>query len=80
MSNRRVKFKNIHKRKLSDQLYLKSPMSRGMKILDTLTIELQCATTKVKFKQALKPLTTLWLPDLQDLLLFTLLKIRPAKT
>ena len=38
------------------QLYLSGQVSRGIKIEDTLTIELQRATTKVKFKQALKPL------------------------
>ena len=52
-NNRCIKFKNILKQNY--QLYLKSPMSRGIKIWDTLTIELQLATTKVKFRQALKP-------------------------
>ena len=47
-----VKFKNILKRNY--QPYLKSPMSRGMKKWDTLTIEVQHRTIKVKFKKALK--------------------------
>ena len=41
-----------------------SPMSMGIKIWDALAIELQCATTKVKFKQALKPLCQLTVVDL----------------
>ena len=45
-SNRKVKFKKKLKR--TYQVYLKSPMSRGIKIWDMLTVEVQKATTKVK--------------------------------
>ena len=38
------------------QLYLKSPMARGIRIWETLTSEMQRAPTKVKFKQMIKAL------------------------
>ena len=53
-SNKKVKFKKVLKRNY--QLYLKSPMARGIKIWETLTAEMQKATTKVKFKNMIKPL------------------------
>ena len=43
-SNRKVKFKEIPK--WNYQLYLKSPMARGIKIWEMLYIEMQRATTK----------------------------------
>ena len=53
-SNRKVKFKKIPK--WNYQLYLKSPMARGIKIWEMLTIEMQRATTKCKFKKMIKTL------------------------
>ena len=47
-SNKKVKFRRVLKRNY--QLYLKSPMARGIRIWETLTSEMQRATTKVKFK------------------------------
>ena len=57
-SNKKVKFKKVLKRNY--QLYLKSPMARGIKIWETLTAEMQKATTKVKFKTMIKPLCYYW--------------------
>ena len=53
-SNKKVKFKKVLKRNY--QLYLKSPMARGIKIWESLTAEMQKGTTKVKFKTMIKPL------------------------
>ena len=47
-SNKKVQFKRRQIRQY--ELYLKSPLSRGGKIWDMLTAEMQRATTKVKFK------------------------------
>ena len=51
-SNGKVKLKK--KLEKNYQVYLKSPMSRGIKIWDMLSFEVQKATTKVKFKQLLR--------------------------
>ena len=48
-SNKKVKFKKGKLRKY--ELYLNSPLSRGIKIWDMLTAEMQRVTTKVKFKK-----------------------------
>ena len=51
-SNDKVKFKKSRMR--TYELYLKSPMSRSNKLWDMLKAEVQKATTKVKFKHAIK--------------------------
>ena len=40
----------------TDELYLKSPMSRSIMLCDMLKGEVQKASTKVKFKLAIKPM------------------------
>ena len=47
-SNNKVKFEKLHRCKY--ELYLESPMVRGVKVWEMLPIAVQRATTKVKFK------------------------------
>ena len=50
--NKKIKFK---KRKLRQcEMYLYSPLSRGIRIWDMLMAEVQKATTKVKFKRLMR--------------------------
>ena len=51
-SNGKVKFKAKRKRKY--ELYLKSPKVRGVKLWEMLPLDVQRATTKVKFKKLIK--------------------------
>ena len=52
-SNDEVKFKTVQMRMY--ELYLKSPMCRCIRLWDMLNVEVQRATTKVKFKLLIKP-------------------------
>ena len=51
-SNGKVKFKAKQRRKY--ELYLKSPKVRGVKLWEMLPLDVQRATTKVKFKKLIK--------------------------
>ena len=53
-SNNKVKFKKPLMR--TYELYLKSPLCRCIKIWETLSSEIQKATTKVKFKNLIRPI------------------------
>ena len=53
-SNRKVKFKK--KRKRLYEIYLKSPLCRCSKLWDMLAPGVQRSTTKVKFKNCIKPM------------------------
>ena len=48
-SNKKVKFKKGKLRKF--ELYLRSPLCRGISVWEMLTADVQRATTKVKFKK-----------------------------
>ena len=50
-SNRKIKFKTMH---TNMQKFLKSPMSRGIKIGNRIPQAIQRSVTKVKFKNELK--------------------------
>ena len=56
-SHDRIKFKTIGKRHY--ELYLKSPLSRCIKVWNTVCKEVQRATSKVKFKKLIRPMCML---------------------
>ena len=53
-SSKKVKFKKGKKHQY--ELYLRSPLSRGVKIWEMLTAKVQKATTRVKFKRLIHEL------------------------